>query len=400
MPTRQEVPINSQILRWARERAQLTPEEASARAGIRDLRIRGLPAKDRLLIWESGQEKPTLNELELIAKAYRRPIITFFLPEPPVIQTGLQDFRTVADRPLVKTSPEFDAFRRQVEVLQKEVRALVESENRAPLEFIGTTTMATHPSTMAEMIRQKLEFSFVDQQRVRNSDDLFGVLREKAEKLGVFILRKADLGNWHSRITTEEFRGLVICDRIAPFVVVNPNDAKVAQPFTLIHELVHLWLGESGISSFNILEARITNYQEREVYCNKAAAELLVPERVFLTYWQRVRTQRLDSAIESLATEFKVSRVVVARRLLDLGRVNEEEYWTQYNQWRTEWSDQSEEQRHEGGGPSYFINMKSKLGIKLLDTVIKAAYDGKISYGEASKILGIKIDYFAQFYKG
>jgi Zn-dependent peptidase ImmA (M78 family)/transcriptional regulator with XRE-family HTH domain len=400
MPTRQEAPVNHAILEWARKQTDFTPEQAVTRAGIKGLKSRGLTAEERLVKWESGQEKPTLNELELIAKAYRRPLLTFFLSEPPRVETRLQDFRTVGDRPVAKGSPEFSAFRRQIEALQKTVRQLVEEQGGKPLEFINSANMSMTPTAIAQGIRSEFQFSFRDQQQVQSSEELFNTLRDKAGEAGVFVLRKADLGSGHSKISVEEFRGLVISDPIAPFIVVNPNDARPALLFTLVHELAHLWLGESGISNFDALRIGPFDYQEREVFCNEVAAEFLVPENVLANEWQRVMNTELEFAIQSLADRFKVSRVVVARRLLDFQKITSDTYWEMYNQWRDEWSTVRERQRESEGGPGYFIITKSKLGSKLLNTVIGAAYDGRLSFRNASKLLGIKVDYFSKFYEG
>jgi Zn-dependent peptidase ImmA (M78 family) len=400
MPIRQELPINNHILLWAREQTKFSIDDVVARAKIKDLKNKGISAKERLMFWESGKENPTIGELELIAKAYRRPLLTFFLPNPPMIETRLQDFRTIGDKVIEKPSPEFDAFRRQVEVLQKGLQTLVQNDGGKPLDFIGSVKMDYLPEKLADNMHKILGYSADDQQKIKDSDELFNMLRDKAGKAGIFVLRKADLGSWHSKITPQEFRGLAICDNFAPLIVVNPNDAKAALPFTLIHELVHLWLGESGISSFDLLQTQKQNYQKREIYCNRTAAEFLVPSDSFLEEWRKIKNYNLDLAILSLTNTFKVSRVVIARRLLEFEKIDEDTYWNQFNQWRDEWITLREEQKHEEGGPGYFISTKSKLGTKLLETVIKAAYDGKISYGEASKMLGIKIDHFNQFYGG
>lgn len=95
MTTRQEAPINKNLLVWAREQAHLTIDEAVVRAAIKALKSKGLTAAERLELWERGDQNPTLHELEAIAKAYRRPLLTFFLSGPPRIETGLKDFRTV-----------------------------------------------------------------------------------------------------------------------------------------------------------------------------------------------------------------------------------------------------------------------------------------------------------------
>ncbi len=400
MPTRQEAPVNHAILEWARKQADFTIEQVVERAGIKDLKSRGLTAKDRLVIWESGQERPTLNELELIAKAYRRPLLTFFLSEPPLIETRLQDFRTIGDQPIAKSSPEFSALRRQVESLQKNVRKLVEEEGGKPLSFINSFTIRKSPFEIAHAIRNELKFTLQDQKQIQSSEELFNTLRNKAGEAGIFILRKADLGSGYSKISVEEFRGLVISDKIAPFIVVNPNDARPAILFTLIHELAHLWLGESGISNYDSFRIGALKHQDKETFCNEVAAEFLVPQATLLNEWRKVENKELETSIAYLSDVFKVSRIVIARRLLAFNEIKSDDYWELYNQWRDEWSIWREHQKENEGGPGYFIVTKSKLGSKLLNTVIGAAYDGRLSFTNASKLLGIKVDYFSRFYEG
>ncbi|MBI2934009.1 MAG: ImmA/IrrE family metallo-endopeptidase [Chloroflexi bacterium] len=398
MPTRQDVPINPRILRWAREQASFSPEQAADRAGIRELKAKGLTGGERLATWESGKDSPTLNDLEAIARAYRRPLLTFFLPEPPQVETRLQDFRTVGDRPADKSTPEFAAFRRQIEALQKEVRTLIAEEGGNPLDFIGSATTNTRPLEIAQAIRNTLEFTLANQQQVHSPEELFHVLREKAGDAGIFTLCRADLGSWHSKISVAEFRGLVISDAIAPFIVINPNDARTALVFTLIHEMAHLWLGESGISNIATLTADTSGYQEREIFCNQVAAEFLVPGATFLSELRALGDMEMERKIQLLAGIFKVSRIVISRRLLDFKRITSKVYWDLYNQWRDEAHRERETRKQREGGPGYFVLTRSKLGSKLLNKVIGAAYDGRLSYSAAARMLGVRIDYFSRLY--
>ena len=49
-----------------------------------------------------------------------------------------------------------------------------------------------------------------------------------------------------------KFQGFALVDEYAPLVFVNNADFKAAQMFTLAHELAHLFVGETGVSSLNI----------------------------------------------------------------------------------------------------------------------------------------------------
>ena len=82
-------------------------------------------------------------------------------------------------------------------------------------------------------------------------NEAFSLLRSRTEDAGVFVLLKGDLGSYHTAIPVDVFRGFAIADDVAPFVVINDQDSTPAWSFTLLHELVHLLLGQTGISGAN-----------------------------------------------------------------------------------------------------------------------------------------------------
>ena len=90
------------------------------------------------------------------------------------------------------------------------------------------------------------------------------------------MLVLGDLGSYHTELNVEVFRGFALADEFAPFVVINPRDSAAARCFTLLHELVHLWLGEPGISGGDPLDPV-------EVFCNKVASNFLLPDEELAT---------------------------------------------------------------------------------------------------------------------
>ena len=86
------IKVNPSVIRWA-----------CARSGrsVEDLRKR-FP---RLMDWERGRVRPTLKQMEALAKATFTPIGFFFFEEPPVDELPVPDFRTMDNAEVRRPSP-------------------------------------------------------------------------------------------------------------------------------------------------------------------------------------------------------------------------------------------------------------------------------------------------------
>ena len=398
-----DIPVNHNILAWARREANLSLPHAAQKAKISGITEKGssepLTPSLRLERWENNDGSPTYPQLIKLAKAYRRPVLTFFLPSPPKKEVHLVDFRTLGNKETeINTfEAEFSALVRQSEAIQKSVHEILQESNNKPLSFIGSVTLDSNPVEVAHNIRDTLDCDFTNQNKIRTVQSLFSFIRNKSEEKGIYVIVQGNLGSRHTNMSPNVFRGFTISDKLAPLIVVNPNDTKTANVFTLTHELCHIWLGDTGVSNWNSLNIQDQKPTiKNEQFCDQVAAEFLVPKIDLIKQWELLTIgYETDVVIKRIARKFKVSPIVIARRLLEFNKISSEDYWNWYDDYQDEWIKIKEKLKSKDSEPpSYRIRTRTKLGNALINTVIDATREGKISELDASFILNVKINNF------
>jgi Zn-dependent peptidase ImmA (M78 family) len=269
---------------------------------------------------EAGEQFPTRNQLLKIAAIYRRPLVTFYLKEPPAKGERGEDFRTLPVAVSERENALLDSILRDIRARQEMVRGILEDEEEArPLAFVGSASIDQHIEHVTASIARTLEFE-PHKKRSSTPNGLFRELRTRAERTGIFVLLIGDLGSHHSTVSENVFRGFTIADKIAPFVIINTQDAKAARTFTLIHELAHIWLGETGVSGTPDNDEPDTHAGRVERFCNDVAAEFLLPMvAIQLWPWALSDKEATISMIRNIAAAWSVSEPMVAFRFNRLG---------------------------------------------------------------------------------
>lgn len=378
--------VNPAILIWSRESAGLSLGEAAVRIGLRDTKRSS--AADRLAALEAGQGEPTRATLLRMAKAYRRPLLTFYLPTPPPLADRGEDFRTLPEDQRAESAAAVDALLRDVRGRQSAVRALLDDEEAGAIPFVGSIRMDAGVASAADALGTAIGFDLQEFRAQRNAEYAFNYLRRKVEATGVFVLLMGNLGSHHSAIDVGVFRGLALADDVAPFVVINDQDAKAAWSFTLLHELAHILLGATGISG-GALESRI------ERFCNDVASRLLLPAAelaaIDLKGVDQATAQRLISEFSQVRN---ISRALVAYRLRLAGVLSEDRWRAVSGAFREEYLRERAERRERGreteGGPNYYVVKRQRLGLALLQLVRRTLEDGALTPTKAGKILGVR----------
>ena len=390
--------INPANLVWARETAGLELDEAADRLGfIRPTKAES--AAQRLLAFESGERTPTRNQLLKFASVYRRPLLAFYMKQPPVKGERGDDFRQTAGRVSRRDNSLLDALLRDIRARQEMVKSLLEDEEETrDLPFVGSAAIDQEPGAVAASIAVTLEFDYQRRgSRRGDASALFKTLRERAEAVGVFVLLVGDLGSYHTELSVDVFRGFAISDEVAPFVIINDKDARAAWSFTLVHELAHIWLNISGVSGAPSPERPQSLHDQIERFCNDVAGEFLLPNAALQEQSNRPDAKDKQSAanvIRALADEWSVSEPMVAYRLNRVGLVETAMYRelvADYAaRWRRHRSRQRELLRDTEGSPNPHVIKRYKLGNALLDVVRRTLRDSTLTHTKAAKILGVK----------
>lgn len=378
--------IQPQILIWARETAGLSLEQAVDKLDIND--ARGVAAVDRLKALESGEQEPSRPLLLRMAKQYRRPLIAFYMSAPPPKGDRGEDFRTLPADYSVATGALLDALLRDIKARQAMVRTVLETDEEAkPLPFVGSLRMSQGIAAAVQSLKGILKFDLAAFRAEETAEDAFALLRGAAENAGVFVLLAGNLGNHHTTISLEEFRGFSVADSIAPFIVINDQDAKPAWSFTLLHELTHILLGTTGISG-------TSTDSEIERFCNDAAGEFLLPTAEVSAFHISKDFNDALNDISAFAKERNVSRSMVAYKLLRSDRITNE-LWRSISaafrdQWLRDRAANRDRNKQKEGGPSYYVVRRHRLGIALLELVQRSLGEGNLTPTKAGKVLGVK----------
>ena len=379
MPT-----VNPDILSWARDGAGLSREEAVAKLSLNA--AYGKTPVERLEELESGARTPTRPMLVKMAKQYRRPLVTFYLSKPPKRGDRGTDFRSLSSVRAPGDDARVQVLVRQILARQSILRDILAEEEAPEVPFVGSLTLSDGHSATLELTRQVLGSAHASQ--AANPTQAFDELRESVQEAGVFVLLKGDLGSYQTAIDTETFRGFALADRLAPFIVINDNDAKAAWSFTLVHELVHVFLGHTGISG-----TRAGNRVEQ--FCNDVASTHLLPEKALTALeLSRLEREELASAIGTMARAHNVSRALVAYRLFRSNQIETQEYRGLVSAFHTQWLNRREERREAAraidGGPTFYTIRRHRAGRALVDAVRNAHLAGDLPTTRAALVLGVK----------
>ena len=372
---RLQITLQPDVLRWARERAKLQPEELAKKMGVK--------RHERVLEWERDGVI-SVAQVDKLAKCTYTPLGFLYSKEPPDERLPIADFRTREGTP--PPSPDLLDTVYLMQRRQAWMRDELIKDGVEPLDFVGAYGLDSQPRHVASAMREALQLTdgWADTQSTWR--EALRLIQDRLDATGVLVCFNGVVGNNSRRkLAPNEFQGFALADEYAPLVFVNSTDFKAAQMFTLAHELAHLFIAQSGVSTFEALQP-VSN--ETEEFCDKAAAEFLVPEDELRAFWSRSGT---NNPLQAVATKFKVSSIVAARRALDLKLINTDTFFNFYKENADEWDGN---QPREDDGGNFWNTQKWRIGPRFATAIVRAVKEGRMLYREAYNLTGLRGDTF------
>lgn len=362
------VAVSPRMLRWARERSGVD---------WADLVVR-FP---RLPEWEREERQPTLKQLEGYARATFTPIGYLFLPEPIPEPVPIPDFRTMGDRAVGRPTPNLLDTIYLCQQRQGWYREHAREQGFRPHPFVGSLNLETPIEEAANLIRSWLHFDLEARRECRTWEEALRQFVAQTDDAGVMVMCSGVVGSNNRRgLDPAEFRGFALVDDLAPLVFVNGADTKAAQMFTLAHELAHLWIGQTALSNASAPEARGNAVEQ---WCNRVAAELLVPMAALEAALARL--DDVDTAMRQLPRQFKVSTLVILRRLFDARRIAPDEYWWRYH---VELERLMALQRASEGG-NFYLSQAARVSKRFARALVTSTLEGHTLYRDAMRMIGV-----------
>jgi Zn-dependent peptidase ImmA (M78 family)/transcriptional regulator with XRE-family HTH domain len=363
------VKVSPELLVWARERAGLE---------IADLEHR-FP---KINAWEAEEVQPTIKQLEGFARAVHVPVGYLFLPSPPEEPLPIPDFRTMDGQGVRRPSPELLDMVYACQERQGWYKEFSLTNRLPEAEFVGSVGLKDRPVAVAASMAETLAFDLDARVSCRTWEEALRLFIAQADSVGVLVMVSGVvLSNNNRKLDPQEFRGFALADQRAPLVFINGSDSKSAQMFTLAHELAHLWLGSTAVSDASAIPNG--GHRREEVWCNAVAAELLVP---LAALRKDLQDETVEQALGRLTRRYKVSSLVMLRRLLDANWLDREAFDIA---WATERARLREIAERGGGGGDFYRTTLSRVSRRFARALVASTLEGQTLYRDAFRMLGV-----------
>lgn len=365
------VKINHEVLKWARKSLNISKSEVIVKLNRKTI------TEDNLDNWENGSELIDISTAKKLAKLYGITLAVLYMPHiPKNIHPEIRDLRQIKG----EFSKNAILLMRKLVGHYEWVREYLVNENKIELDFVGMVSINNNINQPLAIFKDILE---IEINFSKDSEYNFKKIIKKLEEKNIFIsIANSYNCNHYYKVPIEEIRGFAIADKVAPFIFVNSSDSNNAKLFTLIHELTHILLGETGISDLEFNYKIIQNNIEH--YCNKVASEFLMPSKIFTNLWLNNNNNLVDK-IKYISNKLPVSKLAILVKAKTLNYINDNAIFDDlFNKF-------SEIKYSKKNGFTNHNLLMKNLNSKIFSNYVLKAYDNNsITLKDVCNLLSIK----------
>jgi len=342
--------------------------------------------------WKNNEKQPTFNQIEEFSQKTRIPLGYFFLDTPPSEQYPLLKFRTINSTSKKNPSRDLIDTYNHMTAIQDWMREYLIEAGNEKINFIGSLKNEKKVDKIAAVIKDTINLDNDWYTKSKSPSNSFIILRQCFDAIGILVMKNGIVGqNTHRPLDIHEFRAFTLLDDYAPLVFINNKDTEGGQLFSLLHEIVHIWLGLS--SFYDDSYGMSFNISPLETICNAVAAEILVPKQVFIERWNNNNNITTEENIDKLVKYFRCGKSVIIRKAFDNNLLTNE----QYNNLTNSIIATSLLNKNKSKGGNHYKNMESRYSPRFILALANSINEGRTLYKEASKLTGSNRVIFDRF---
>ncbi|MGY6657637.1 ImmA/IrrE family metallo-endopeptidase [Amycolatopsis sp. TRM77291] len=386
MPRTPTALVSPALLVWARRSIGLSVDVAAAKAGV---------SEKKLESWESGDSEPTIAQLRILAKQYKRPLAVFFLDSPPQGWDVMRDFRRVPDPEAGQWSPELHGeYRRALDQRDAALDIADRTREELPTSWRLPEPISLDDEALAAAARRRLLETAPIPLPGPTADEYaqLGFWVTALEEAGVLVMTSAG-------VERREMRGFSLYFDVLPVIMMNGKDFPRGRLFSLLHEYAHLLLHSSGLCDQVVAQRAVSVDRKLEARCNALAAAILMPRELLLRVPQVAGVRPghegwTDATLRAVARPFGVSSEAALRRLLTLGMTTDGFYSARREYFVRKYEDELEQRdarNKASGSGDYYRTHARDLGKGFVRLVVAAYRQSAIDTYTAASYLDVKV---------
>lgn len=340
-------------------------------------------------LWEEGKLNPTWNDLRKLAKKYKRPPVFYLMSEPPKEESDdIIEFRS--PEKIEEYSHKLRLEIRKAKYRRNAFLNISDEIGKTNPYFLDYVSQEKNPTKLAEKIRKILNISFETQQKwIKNENrkikyDHSVFLYEWKEifaDLGILVFETEE-------IDKNEMSGMSIYFDECPIIILNGKTAHNRRIFTLMHELVHLIKKESSICD-------IDRHNQKEAFCNKVAAEILVPEKTLVD--ENIFFKNGNLKLGKLSHLYGVSKQTIVFKLYSAKKISNKQKENlikeiEEKNLENEIKKAEANKKRKGGGMAPAMKKKKYEGKPYTRFILNAYENEIISSSKFMRYLDISVD--------